>query len=184
MTGGAYPYGGMPTGGMPTGGYGSYGSYGGGYGAPPGPYGIPGQMGMVGQMGPGPSGPGGMGLYPQVPGSTAYGPGSQAGPYPAAALGQQQSMPVLPQQPQSQQQQLPMSGIAPVSAPPPSVGYGGAAAPAAAPDVVLSPTNPFASSVPASGAAPAAAGAAGSNPFGAPVGGSNVEQEWNAFFSR
>jgi hypothetical protein len=95
---------------------------------------------------------------------------------------QQQQMPGL----QQQQQQQPLSmggvgsmgGLAPVSAPPAS--YGGAAA---APDVVLSPTNPFAS-VPAGPAAvPVAAGgggAGGANPFG----GSNVDQEWNAFFAR
>jgi hypothetical protein len=104
-------------------------------------------------------------------------PPPQAGPYPAAAFGQapqqQQQVPQMQQQPQ----QLSMGGVPPVSAPPQSLGYGGAA-----PDVVLSPTNPFAS---AAGGAPA-----GANPFsaapppGAAAAGSNVEQEWNAFFTR
>jgi hypothetical protein len=173
MAGGPYPYGGMP-----AGGYGAYGAY-----AAPSPYGMP-----MGQM----PGPGGM--YPQAPGGTPYGAvqagqTGQMGPYPSAALGQQ-PMPAGQQQPgypagfpQQQQQSLggvgSMGGLAPVSAPPPS-GYGTAAA--AAPEVVLSPTNPFAS-VPAGGA-----GGTGSNPFSAGpaagAGSSNVDQEWNAFFAR
>ena len=167
MTGGPGPY---PYAGMPTGGYGGYG----GYGAP-GPYGMP--MGQAtGQMGMGQVGP-----YPQGPSSAAYGAVpqmGQVGPYPAAAMGQQQQqMPRLQQQPPSMGGVGSMGGLAPVSAPPAS--YGGAAA---APDVVLSPTNPFAS-VPAGPAAvPVAAGGVGvgANPFG----GSNVDQEWNAFFAR
>jgi hypothetical protein len=90
---------------------------------------------------------------------------------------QQQQMPGLQQQPPSMGGVGSMGGLAPVSAPPAS--YGGAAA---APDVVLSPTNPFAS-VPAGPAAvPVATGGVGvgANPFG----GSNVDQEWNAFFAR
>jgi hypothetical protein len=168
MTGGPYAYGGMP-----AGGYGAYGAY-----AAPSPYGMP-----MGQMGPGPAG-----MYPQASGGTPYGAvqagqTGQMGRYPSAALGQQplssaQQQPGYPAgfQQQQQQQQPSMGGLAPVSAPPPS-GYGTAAA--AAPEVVLSPTNPFAS-VPAG-----AAGGAGSNPFGPAAGaGSNVDQEWNAFFAR
>jgi hypothetical protein len=123
--------------------------------AAPAPYGMPMMTGGVPQQQQ-------QQLYP---GSNPYG-----GMPPAPQQQQQQVGAFAPLQQQQQPQQLPH--MAAVSAPPPSGGD---------PGVVLSPTNPFASSA---GAAPGAAGAA-SNPFGtAPPGGASVDQEWNSFFAR